>query len=58
MNIHEAEVGDWFTHWSIIDYLKEVNNAIDGEIVGEYCETLEKLELAALGALAKKAIFR
>ena len=43
-----AEPGDWFEHWRIIDYLVEEKEPINGKIVGEYCETLEKLELAAL----------
>jgi hypothetical protein len=49
-----AEKGDWFDDWRVIDYLLEDTQKIDGEIVHEYCETLEKLELAAI---AKKAIF-
>ncbi|MFK2826456.1 DUF2515 family protein [Bacillus sp. B190/17] len=50
----EAELGDWFHHWNVIDYLQDENESIHGEIIDEYCETIEKLELAAL---AKKAIF-
>jgi hypothetical protein len=49
-----AEKGDWFDDWRVIDYLLEDTQKIDGEIVHEYCETLEKLELATI---AKKAIF-
>jgi hypothetical protein len=49
-----SEEGDWFDDWRIIDYLLEDTQKIDGEIVHEYCETLEKLELATI---AKKAIF-
>ncbi|NEU31176.1 DUF2515 domain-containing protein [bacterium LRH843] len=49
-----AEHGDWFTHLSVIDYLKKETNMINGEIVSEYCETLENLELVAL---AKKTLF-
>jgi hypothetical protein len=49
-----GEKGDWFDDWRVIDYLLEVTQKIDGEIVHEYCKTLEKLELAAI---AKKAIF-
>lgn len=49
-----AEEGDWYEDWRVIDYLtKDIEN-VDGEIKNEYCETLEKLELAAI---AKKAIF-
>ena len=49
-----AEVGDWFNHWNVIEYLKEEKASTNVEIVGEYCETLENLELAAI---AKKTIF-
>ncbi|MEH7119311.1 DUF2515 family protein [Neobacillus vireti] len=49
----EAEEGDWFTDWRIVDYLKEDYENINGEIKDEYCKTLERLELTAL---AKKAI--
>ncbi|PLS02794.1 DUF2515 domain-containing protein [Neobacillus cucumis] len=49
----EAEIGDWFTDWRVVDYLIDDEEIIDGEIQDEYCKTLERLELAAL---AKKAI--
>ncbi|MDR6998482.1 DUF2515 family protein [Neobacillus niacini] len=49
----EAEKGDWFEDWRVVDYLIEDNETYDGEIKNEYCKTLERLELAAL---AKKAI--
>ncbi|MGG3470961.1 DUF2515 family protein [Neobacillus pocheonensis] len=49
----EAEKGDWFSDYRIADYLVEDIEMIDGEILNEYCKTLERLELAAL---AKKAI--
>jgi hypothetical protein len=49
-----AESGDWFEHWRIIYYLKEEKDPINGKVMGEYCETLEKLELAAI---AKTAIY-
>jgi hypothetical protein len=49
-----AEKGDWFIDWSVIDYLNKGEKNIDGEIKHEYCETIEKLELATI---AKKAIF-
>ncbi|MEH7223435.1 DUF2515 domain-containing protein [Bacillus sp. JJ1566] len=48
-----AEIGDWFKDWEIIYYLKRDKELVDGEILHEYCKTLEKLELAAI---AKKAI--
>jgi hypothetical protein len=50
---NEAEKGDWFTDWHVVDYLVEDEEISNGEIKDEYCKTLERLELAAL---AKKAI--
>ncbi|NYF24863.1 DUF2515 family protein [Sporosarcina sp. JAI121] len=49
-----VERGDWFEHWRIINYLIEEKNLVNGKVEGEYCETLEKLEIAAI---AKTAIF-
>ena len=49
----DAEKGDWFSDWQIVDYLEDDLEINDGEIMNEYCKTLERLELAAL---AKKAI--
>ena len=49
----EAEKGDWFKDWRVVDYLIEDDEMIDGEIKNDYCKTLERLELATL---AKKAI--
>lgn len=51
----DAEIGDWFHDWKVIDYLKAENLEVIGEIEDEYCETIEKIELAIL---AKKVIFR
>ncbi|MEH7237449.1 DUF2515 domain-containing protein [Bacillus sp. JJ1562] len=48
-----AEIGDWYKDWEIIYYLKQDKELVDGEILHEYCKTLEKFELAAI---AKKAI--
>nr|WP_160722118.1 DUF2515 domain-containing protein [Bacillus sp. USDA818B3_A] len=53
INHKEAETGDWFADWRVVEYLREIEENIDGEIKDEYCKTLERLELAAL---AKKAI--
>lgn len=50
---NEAEQGDWFSNGQIADYLIELTENIDGEILHEYCKTLERLELAAF---AKKVI--
>ncbi|MCG7334673.1 DUF2515 domain-containing protein [Sporosarcina sp. ACRSM] len=54
VNHTEAEQGDWYEHWYMIEYLREEKIAVKGKIEGEYCETLEKLELAAI---AKTTIF-
>ncbi|MEF2247865.1 DUF2515 family protein [Paenibacillus sp. IITD108] len=48
----EAEPGDWFHDISVVDYLDDDLEMMDGEIKIEYCKTLEWLEVAAL---AKKA---
>lgn len=51
---HEkAEIGDWFKDSNVVNYFLENNEEIDGEILNEYCKTLEQLELTVL---AKKAI--
>ncbi|PLR66178.1 MULTISPECIES: DUF2515 domain-containing protein [Bacillaceae] len=50
----EAEKGDWFDDWRIIDYLMEEEKYAGGEIYDVYCKTIEKIELAII---AKKAIF-
>lgn len=44
----EAEKGDWFQDWKIIEYLIQQDENIDGEIENEYCKTLEKLEIVAM----------
>ncbi len=49
----EAEEGDWFVDFQVLNYFSELAETVDGEIENEYCKTLERLELAAL---AKKAI--
>ncbi|GIN89998.1 hypothetical protein J6TS1_03510 [Siminovitchia terrae] len=54
MKHRPAEPGDWFDDPNVVVYLKKNDEAIDGEITGDYCETLQNLELAVL---AKKAIF-
>lgn len=53
VNQPEAEPGDWFLDASVADYLEEDLDIVDGEIKGEYCKALERLEIAAL---AKKTI--
>lgn len=49
-----AEHGDWFKDASIIEFLIEDTEKISGEIKHEYCQTLEKLELAIIA----KKLFR
>jgi hypothetical protein len=49
----EAEKGDWFNDWRVTEFLSKRKELIDGEIINEYCKTLEKLELAAM---AKNAL--
>ncbi|WP_251041169.1 DUF2515 family protein [Bacillus sp. ISL-45] len=50
---HEkAESGDWFEDWHVLDYFhKEVS--LDGEILNNYCKTIERIELAVM---AKEAL--
>jgi hypothetical protein len=50
----EADIGDWFDDWTVTDYFNKQEEEINGGIADEYCETLEKMELAVI---AKKAIF-
>ena len=48
----DAESGDWFEDWHVLDYIhKEVS--LDGEILNNYCKTLETIELAVM---AKEAL--
>lgn len=48
----EVESGDWFEDWNVLDYFdKEVS--LDGEILNNYCNTIEKIELAVM---AKEAL--
>ncbi len=49
----EAEPGDWFQDISVVNYLEDDIEIMDGEIKSEYCKTLERLEVATL---AKKTI--
>ncbi|WP_235872193.1 DUF2515 family protein [Siminovitchia acidinfaciens] len=54
MKHRPAEPGDWFDDCSVVRYLIENDEPVDGKITGDYCETLQNLELAAL---AKKTVF-
>ncbi|WP_375373415.1 DUF2515 family protein [Cytobacillus oceanisediminis] len=51
---HDAESGDWFRDFHVLEYFLELDDMINGEIQHAYCKTLERLELAAL---AKKAVW-
>jgi hypothetical protein len=51
----KAEEGDWFKDWKIIRYFEEQQEQVNGEIYHDYCETLEKVELAVM---AKTSIFK
>ncbi|MFC7062052.1 DUF2515 domain-containing protein [Halobacillus seohaensis] len=44
----EAEKGDWYSKWNVVSYLEKDTQKVDGDILDEYCETLERLELAIL----------
>jgi hypothetical protein len=50
----EADIGDWFNDWTITDYFNKQEEELNGEITDEYCETLEKMEMAVI---VKKAFF-
>ncbi|MDP4162511.1 MAG: DUF2515 family protein [Bacillota bacterium] len=50
---NSAEIGDWYKDWQVIEYLEFMEEPVKDEIQGEYCRTLERLELAAM---AKKVI--
>ena len=48
----DAKSGDWFEDWHVLDYIhKEVS--LNGEILNNYCKTLETIELAVM---AKEAL--
>ncbi|PLT32889.1 DUF2515 family protein [Bacillus sp. V5-8f] len=48
----DAKSGDWFRDWHVLDYIhKEVS--LNGEILNNYCKTLETIELAVM---AKEAL--
>ncbi|TCP27805.1 uncharacterized protein DUF2515 [Scopulibacillus darangshiensis] len=49
----EAEVGDWFEDYHIIEYLNHKEVDVDGKVCREYCRTLEKIELTVM---AKEAV--
>lgn len=48
VNHPEAEAGDWFQDISVVDYLEDDLDTMDGDIKKDYCKTLELLEVAAL----------
>ncbi|PWA13002.1 DUF2515 domain-containing protein [Pueribacillus theae] len=50
-----AEKGDWFADFKILKELADFEEKGNGEIENDYCETLEKLEIAII---TKEAVFR
>ncbi len=53
---HEpAEKGDWFRDWKIVEEFIYKDEEMDGEIEHEYCQAIEKLELAVI---AKKTLLK
>ncbi|MBS8263141.1 DUF2515 domain-containing protein [Mesobacillus boroniphilus] len=49
----EAEGGEWFSDFNVLEYLDGLDDPSIGNIEFDYCQTLERLELAAF---AKKII--
>lgn len=43
----EAENGDWFEDWRVLDYFQRKDHC-DGDIFHHYCKTIEKIELAVM----------
>lgn len=52
---NKAETGDWFKDMKVIRHFKDPLKHHKGDIIDNYCETIEKLELAAL---TKKVFFK
>ncbi|MBY0123608.1 DUF2515 family protein [Bacillus sp. S/N-304-OC-R1] len=48
----ETKSGDWFEDWHVLDYIHEEAN-FNGEILNNYCKTLETIEFAVM---AKEAL--
>jgi hypothetical protein len=48
----DAKSGDWFEDWYVLDYFHQ-EVSFNGEILNNYCKTLETIELAVM---AKEAI--
>ncbi|KGP72633.1 DUF2515 family protein [Pontibacillus yanchengensis] len=44
----DASIGDWFDDWDRINFLAKPKTLTSGKIKSTYCETITKLELAAL----------
>lgn len=44
----KASNDDWFDDWDKVDFLSKPNTSTSGKIKAAYCETITKLELAAL----------
>ncbi|MED4224416.1 DUF2515 family protein [Neobacillus cucumis] len=48
----DAKNGDWFEDWRVLEYIHE-EVSLNGEILANYCKTLETIELAVM---AKEAL--
>ncbi|WP_176555719.1 DUF2515 family protein [Virgibacillus ndiopensis] len=44
----QAEKGDWYHKWKVVHYLEKYTQHVDGDILDEYCDTLERIEFAIL----------
>ncbi|MFC0472760.1 DUF2515 family protein [Halalkalibacter kiskunsagensis] len=43
-----AEKGDWYQDWTVLQYLQKHIKKVNGDIYEDYCETLERIELAII----------
>src|SRR5699024_7579010 len=39
-----AEIGDWYSNYKVINYLNKQNKKENGNIMKEYCKSIEKLQ--------------
>ncbi|MBE4908440.1 DUF2515 domain-containing protein [Bacillus luteolus] len=46
---HEpASPGDWYKDWDVLHYMAKSEEKVNGDIEGDYCKTVERLEMVAL----------
>ncbi|GAE91115.1 uncharacterized protein YppC [Gracilibacillus boraciitolerans JCM 21714] len=43
-----AENGDWFSKWQVIGYLKKHEKDLQTDMTRQYCQSIEKLQFAAI----------